>query len=141
MEGAAQLPLILLFVVAFWLLLIRPQRRRQRQLTDLQSSVDVGDEVMLSGGVFARVTGEVDDPAAGDCLLVDVAPGVEVKIARGAVMRVVQPPVDDTDEMAAGTGAHPGQPLDPAVDPEVDPAVDSPADGASERRADENRGG
>jgi preprotein translocase subunit YajC len=91
-EGAGSLLFLLLFVVAFWLLLIRPQRKRQQELVHLQSSVQLGDEVMLSAGVFARVTGEVDDPAAGDCLLVQIAPGVEVKIARGAVMRIVQPP-------------------------------------------------
>jgi preprotein translocase subunit YajC len=90
-EGA-QLLFLVLIVVAFWLLLIRPQRQRQRQLVDLQRSVQVGDEVMLSAGVFARITGEVDDPAAGDCLLVELSPGVVVKIARGAVMRVVQQP-------------------------------------------------
>lgn len=97
MEGA-QLLFLLLFVVVFWLLLIRPQRKRQQDLLALQRSVQVGDDVMLSAGVFARVTGEVDDPAAGDCLLVEVAPGVEVKIARGAIMRVVEQPAETPRE-------------------------------------------
>lgn len=141
MEGAVQLLWLLLFVVAFYLLLIRPQRKRQRQLMDLQRSVDVGDEVMLSAGVFARVTGEVDDPAAGDCLLVELAPGVEVKIARGAVMRVVQPPVDDTDADSLGADEHPHSTPHTAADPVGDPALDSPADGAAESRTDENRPG
>ena len=101
---AAQLLFLLLFVAAFWLLLIRPQRRRQQQMLELQRSVQVGDEVMLSAGVFARVTGEVDDPAAGDCLLVEVAPGVPVKIARGAVMRVVQPPAEAPLDGSADDG-------------------------------------
>lgn len=98
---AAQLLFLLLFVAAFWLLLIRPQRKRQQQQLELQRSVQVGDEVMLSAGVFARVTGELDDPAAGDCLLVEIAPGVEMKIARGAVMRLVQPPVEAPRESSA----------------------------------------
>ena len=89
MEGAVSLVWLALFFVAFWFLLIRPQRRRQRQTMELQRSVSVGDEVMLGSGVFARVSGEVDDPVAGDCLLVEVSPGVELKIARGAVMRVL----------------------------------------------------
>ena len=130
MEGA-QLLTLLLFVVAFWLLLIRPQRKRQRQLLDLQSSVDVGVEVMLSSGVFARVTGELDDPAAGDCLLVEVAPGVEIKIARGSVMRVVHPPLDDAVDAVDA---------DHTVD-SAETSLDSPANGSAESRTDENRGG
>jgi preprotein translocase subunit YajC len=99
-EGA-QLLFLVLFVAAFWLLLIRPQRKRQQQMLQLQRSVQVGDEVMLSAGVFARVTGALDDPAAGDCLLVELSPGVEVKIARGAVMRVVQEPAAAPHESPA----------------------------------------
>lgn len=115
MKGAIQLVWLLLFVVAFWLLLIRPQRKRQRQMLDLQGSVQVGDEVMLSAGVFARVTGAVDDPVAGDCLLVEVSPGVELKIARGAVMRVVQPVAEDPGtetETHAETQAEPHRAAD-----------------------------
>ena len=128
MEGAVQLLWLVLFVVAFWLLLIRPQRKRQRQLMDTQSSVDVGDEVMLSAGVFARVTGELDDPAAGDCLLVELAPGVEVKIARGAVVRVVQPPPADHEDPDEAAGPETEGHRDQRLDTEVD-------------RSDENRPG
>ena len=100
MEGAVQLVWLLLFVVAFWLLLIRPQRRRQRQVLELQGSVQVGDQVMLSAGFLGRVSAAIDDPAAGDLLLVELSPGVEVKVARGAVMRVVTP-VAQPDEPVA----------------------------------------
>lgn len=101
MEGAVSLVWLALFFVAFWLLLIRPQRRRQRQTMELQRSLKVGDEVMLGSGVFARVSGEVDDPVAGDCLLVEVSPGVELKIARGAVMRVLTEHEAEEPEAAA----------------------------------------
>jgi preprotein translocase subunit YajC len=99
-EGAASLLPLLLFVAVFWLLLIRPQRKRQRELMDLQGSVQPGADVMLSAGMFGRVTGTVDDPAAGELLLVEVAPGVEIKVARGAVMRVVEPVTDEADVQA-----------------------------------------
>ena len=117
MEGAVSLVWLALFAVAFWLLLIRPQRRRQRQTMELQRSLKVGDEVMLGSGVFARVSGEVDDPVAGDCLLVEVSPGVEMKIARGAVMRVLTP--READEASAASGS--ADPADPAH-PEGRPA-------------------
>ncbi len=102
MEGAGSLVFLALFLVAMWLLLIRPQRKRQQQLMQVQHSVEVGDEVMLSAGVFARVTAEVEDPATGDCLMVEVAPGVEMKIARGAVLRVVEPPFEAEESELTG---------------------------------------
>jgi preprotein translocase subunit YajC len=106
-EGAGSLLFLALFVLAFWFLVLRPQRRRQHQLMELQRSVQIGDRVMLSAGVFARGTGELDDPAAGDCLLVEVAPGVEIEIARGAVMRVINPPVETSLDENPGTAVEP----------------------------------
>ncbi len=106
MEGAVQLTWLALFVVAFWFLLIRPQRRRQRQTLQLQSSLEVGDEVMLGSGVFGRIAGEVDDPLAGDCLMVEVAPGVQLKVARGAVMRKLTPP-EETAELEGSDDTEP----------------------------------
>ena len=88
MDGAVQIIWLVLFVVAFWFLLIRPQKRRQMELIRTQQAVGMGDQVMLNSGIFATVTGEVDD-YAGDCLMVEVSPGVQLKIARGAVARVV----------------------------------------------------
>jgi preprotein translocase subunit YajC len=66
-------------------------------MVETQRSVSVGDEVMTNAGFFGRVTAEVDDPAAGDCLMLEVSPGTEVKIARGAVLRVVVPPTEDLE--------------------------------------------
>jgi preprotein translocase subunit YajC len=109
--GALDLIWLVLLAVAFWLLLIRPQRKRQQEVLATQRAVGVGDEVMTNAGFFGRVTAEVDDPAAGDCLLLELAPGTEVKIARGAVLRVVEP-VDEVEDL---DGAHtdPVAPTDP----------------------------
>jgi preprotein translocase subunit YajC len=96
--GAFELLWLVLLAVAFWLLLIRPQRRRQLRMLETQRAVGVGDEVMTNAGFFGRVTAEVDDPAAGDCLLLEIAPGTEIKIARGAVLRVVTAPDQVADE-------------------------------------------
>ena len=94
MGGAFELLWLVLLAVAFWLLLIRPQRKRQLAVLETQRGVSVGDEVMTNAGFFGRVTAELDDPVAGDCLILEIAPGTEMKIARGAVLRVLTEPVE-----------------------------------------------
>lgn len=69
----------------FWLLIIRPASRRQKELARMQSALNVGDEVMLTSGIFGRLT-----TTDGDHLTVEVSEGVIIKVARGAIASVVQ---------------------------------------------------
>jgi preprotein translocase subunit YajC len=98
------LPLIGIALL-FWLFIIRPQSRRQKELRSMQSSLDVGDEVMLTSGVFATAQ-QVED----DFVLVEIAEGVTIKVARGAVGSIVtkadQPdePEHDQDQTGADAG-------------------------------------
>jgi preprotein translocase subunit YajC len=68
--------IIVAMFALLWLLLIRPQRARQQQQQHMIDSVDVGDEVLSSGGLIGVVRG-VDDDA--NELHVEIAPGVEVR--------------------------------------------------------------
>jgi preprotein translocase subunit YajC len=68
----------------FWLVLIRPQVRRQRELAHLQSSLDVGDEVMLTSGVYGTIRALDEDAAR-----VEIAEGVTIKVARGAIGQLI----------------------------------------------------
>jgi preprotein translocase subunit YajC len=81
-------------LVLLWVLLIRPQRTRQRQQTELLSSIDPGDEVLTVGGLYGIVQ-EIDEE---DDLIVEIADGVHVRIARRAVGAVVKPDADEDDE-------------------------------------------
>jgi preprotein translocase subunit YajC len=83
------LPLIAIALV-FWLLIIRPQSRRQRELRDMQASLSVGDEVVLTSGIHGVVR-EVDDDVAH----VDVASGVTIRVARAAIGMVIPQNIDD----------------------------------------------
>jgi preprotein translocase subunit YajC len=80
---ASLLPLVGIALL-FWLLMIRPAQRRQRETLRMQSAIEAGDEVMLTSGIFGTVKAVVDDR-----FQVEVAPGVVVEIARGAVGTVV----------------------------------------------------
>ncbi|NMA84930.1 MAG: preprotein translocase subunit YajC [Epulopiscium sp.] len=58
------LGMILYFGVLFgimWFLLIRPQRKRQKAVEDMQNSISVGDWVMTAGGTFGKVVDLVND--------------------------------------------------------------------------------
>jgi len=79
------LPLIGIALL-FWLLIIRPQSRRQRALGELQAGLAPGDRVMLSSGVFGVV-----DSLTDDRVQLRVSEGVIIEVARGAVANVVRP--------------------------------------------------
>lgn len=91
-------PLVLIAGV-FWLLILRPARRRQQDAARLQRSLGVGDRVMLTSGVFGTVTGLEDES-----FQIEVAPGVVLTVHRQAVAKVVDPAGTD-DRPAGPTGS------------------------------------
>jgi len=77
------LPLILIFVV-FYFLLIRPQQKRQKEHRAMVEAIQAGDEVITAGGVLAKVT------AVGEQFVsVEVANGVVFRIQRHTVGSVL----------------------------------------------------
>lgn len=88
---------LLILVAAFYFLIVRPQRRQQQFRRQVIAAVEVGDEIITTGGVFATVVG-LDD----DTLDVRIADGVVVKIARGAVAQRIMDdePADSLDAAA-----------------------------------------
>ena len=96
----AQLILVVAMLVLLWALLIRPQRTRQRQQNELLASVEPGDEILTVGGLYGIVQ-EIDED---DDLVVEIADGIHVRIARRAVGEVVKPE-DEEDEEEAQEGA------------------------------------
>lgn len=82
-------PLIFLVALAavFWFLLVRPQKRRQSQHRAMLAGLSTGDEVITAGGVFGKVRTIADDH-----LVVEIAPGTEIRLAKDAVANVVPKP-------------------------------------------------
>ena len=89
----ASLILLLAMFVLLWVLLIRPQRQKQQKQQQLLSSVEPGDEVLTVGGLYGIVR-DIDEE---DDLIVEIAEGIQVRIARRAVGGVVKPDEDDED--------------------------------------------
>ena len=76
--------LIVLVFVGFYFLMIRPQRRRQQAVQQQQNTVSPGARVRTTAGMYATVTA-VD----GDDVVLEVAPGVEVRYLKRAIMEVI----------------------------------------------------
>lgn len=78
--------LIPVMVGAFYFLLLRPQRKRQKEMSDLQSSIEVGDEITTTSGIYGFVTGVEDD-----VYWVEIDDDVQIRIAKAAVAGRVNP--------------------------------------------------
>jgi preprotein translocase subunit YajC len=79
-------PLIFLaaMIAVFWFVLIRPQRRRQAAHQSMVSTLGAGDEVITAGGVFGKVRSIADDH-----ILLEIAPGTEIRLAKEAVATIL----------------------------------------------------
>jgi len=86
------LPLILIFVV-FYFLLIRPQQRKQKAHREMLQQVSRGDDIVTSGGIIGQVI-----KARQDNLLVEIAPDVRVRIKRGMISEVLRRADFDEDD-------------------------------------------
>jgi preprotein translocase subunit YajC len=83
----------LIIIVGFfflWFIVMRPQKRRQVEQRRMLAALRPGDEVLTAGGIYGRVTSLADDEAT-----VELAPGIEVRVARRAIAGVVDAAGDE----------------------------------------------
>lgn len=76
---------VVLLVALFWLLIVRPQRRQAADQRELLELLEPGDEIVSAGGLYGVITA-ID----GDELQVEIADGLVVRMARGAVAGLVE---------------------------------------------------
>lgn len=77
------MPMILIFVIMY-LLLIRPQQKRQKEQREMVSRLKAGDRVLTSAGIYGTITGVKDS-----AVTVEIAKGVEIEVLRGAIGNVI----------------------------------------------------
>ncbi len=85
--------IIVLFFVGIYFLMIKPQRRRQQQVIQQQNTVAPGARVRTIGGMYADVVA-----LDGDDVVLEVAPGVEVRYAKRAIAEILTPGESVTEE-------------------------------------------
>lgn len=81
------LPIVLIFVV-FYFLLIRPQQKKAKEHRDMVEAVKRGDQVVTAGGVKGKVT-KVGD---GGWITVEIAPDVRIEVLRATLADVLNKP-------------------------------------------------
>jgi preprotein translocase subunit YajC len=79
------IPLVLVFVI-FWFLLIRPQQKRMKEHQAQIQAVKKGDRVVTGGGLIGKVT-KVGDTEVE----VELAPSVRVQVVKSTLSQVVDP--------------------------------------------------
>jgi preprotein translocase subunit YajC len=77
------LPLVLMFVVLYFIM-IRPQMKRQKETKAMLEALAVGDEIVTVGGILGKVTSMKDQ-----ILIVEIAAGTEVQVQKGSVTTVL----------------------------------------------------
>ncbi len=88
------LPLVLIFLV-FYLLLIRPQQKKVKLHREMISNLRRGDRVVTSGGIMGLITRIMNENE----MMVEIAEGVRVKVARSMISSlVVKGDADGDDE-------------------------------------------
>jgi len=101
----ALLPLVLIFVV-FYFLLIRPQQKKMKQHKEMLGAIRRGDKIVTGGGIM----GIVAKVASDGQLTVEIAEGVRVRVQQSLVS-TVQPKAESGKVVpAAGGSASPGGP-------------------------------
>jgi len=78
------LPMIVIFVI-FYFLLIRPQQKRQKELKAMVDNLAYGDTVITSGGIHGKITGLTES-----VVTLEIADKVRIKVSRGAIGSVIQ---------------------------------------------------
>ncbi len=95
-----------------WLFIVLPQRRRQSTHQKMLDTLKIGDEVLTAGGIYGYVT-----ELAQDELAIEVADGVELRVAKRAVASVL-PPEDEEDEIEREEEAEDEAAAEPRDEPE-----------------------
>lgn len=96
----AFLPLVLIFVV-FYFLLIRPQQKKAKQHREMLAAIRRGDKIVTNGGILGTVTKVIDDNE----IMVEIADGIRVRVQRGMVAAVRS----KTEPVSGSSGGGSGQ--------------------------------
>jgi preprotein translocase subunit YajC len=127
------LPLVLIFVV-FYFLLIRPQQKKQKDHRSMLDTLRRGDRIVTGGGII----GTVNRVVSNDEVEVDIAKDVRVRVLRSTISTVLaKPEPAATREAAAERSSEPRSGRRRGTAKKEEPAVTEPAKVAEPAAAEE----
>ena len=80
----SMLPMLIIFVVAVYFLIIRPQQKRTKEQKQLNDSMKVGDEVMTTSGIVAKISSMSDQ-----FVTLTISNGVDVRFQKQAIVSIL----------------------------------------------------
>ena len=89
--GGGLISMVLIYGVVIglmWFILIRPQKKQQKQITEMQNSVKVGDSILLNSGMYGKVMDII-----GETLIVEFGlnKSVRIPVLKSTVAKVAEP--------------------------------------------------
>jgi preprotein translocase subunit YajC len=88
---------MVLLLVVMYVLMIRPQRQRQRDQQAMIDGAGVGDDILTSGGIYGTIT-----RTEGDDVVVEIAEGIDVHMTRRGIAAVLPPEEDEGPDVVEG---------------------------------------
>ena len=117
--------ILVALVALMWLLLIRPQRRRQVEQARLQDVLEPGDEILTAGGIHGTVR-----MVEGEIVHVEIAPGTTIRLDRRAVASVEGEPEPEPDELEEAEEPEPLKEPQPEAEKVANPEHTAKGDGS-----------
>lgn len=78
--GFSSIIMIVLLILVFWLFMIRPQQKRQKEIKKFREGLNKGDKIVTAGGIYGKIT-DVND----NSFVVEIAPSVKITVDKGSV--------------------------------------------------------
>jgi len=82
--GGMMIPMIAIFAIMYFLL-IRPQRKRQKEIEQKRDKLEKGNKILTTGGIYATVSHLKEN---GAVVVIDVGGNVKLEIAKSAVAEI-----------------------------------------------------
>ncbi len=89
---------IVIFIGLIYLVGIRPQQKRRKELESIMSRLKPGDEIVTVSGIYGTIT-EVED---GETVLLEIAEDIDIRVAKGSIARVLSQPSATAEASATG---------------------------------------